>query len=103
MLSFPGCIAPLNLFFRSLTPDACSRRYDVVGVRISKWKDRSGRTVTLAGIGTPGVMWAVRALNSCYQLSRLFQKDYQVRTLQKSMLLTPLLPSAGPTGGLGLA
>src|SRR5467141_304102 len=24
-------------------------------------------------------------------------------TLQKSMLLTPLLPSAGPTGGLGLA
>lgn len=25
------------------------------------------------------------------------------RTLQKSMLLTPLLPNAGPTGGLGLA
>ena len=24
-------------------------------------------------------------------------------TLQKSMLLTPLLPNAGPTGGLGLA
>ena len=24
-------------------------------------------------------------------------------TLQKSMLLTPLLPKAGPTGGLGLA
>jgi hypothetical protein len=24
-------------------------------------------------------------------------------TLQKSILLTPLLPSAGPTGGLGLA
>lgn len=26
-----------------------------------------------------------------------------VGTLQKSMLLTPLLPKAGPTGGLGLA
>ncbi len=24
-----------------------------------------------------------------------------MRTLQKSMLLTPLLPRAGPTGGLG--
>jgi hypothetical protein len=26
-----------------------------------------------------------------------------ISTLQKSMLLTPLLPKAGPTGGLGLA
>jgi len=43
--------------------------------------------VTSAGVGTPGWIFAVLALNS----------------LQKSMLLTPLLPSAGPTGGLGLA
>lgn len=27
----------------------------------------------------------------------------EVITLQKSILLTPLLPNAGPTGGLGLA
>ena len=41
-----------------------------MGVRISKWKDLSGRTVTRAGMGIPGVMWAVRALNSyaIYQL-----------------------------------
>ena len=39
-------------------------------MRISKWKDLSGRTVTRAGMGIPGVMWAVRALNSyaIYQL-----------------------------------
>lgn len=36
----------------------------MVGVRMSKWKDRSGRTVTRAGMGTPVLMWAVRALNS---------------------------------------
>lgn len=29
--------------------------------------------------------------------------DWRGRTLQKSILFTPLLPSAGPTGGLGLA
>ena len=38
----------------------------VVGVRRSKKKERSGRTVTRAGIGTPTLMWAVRALNSYF-------------------------------------
>ncbi len=33
-------------------------------MRTSKVKERSGRTVTRAGTGTPGVMCAVRALNS---------------------------------------
>lgn len=31
------------------------------------------------------------------------RKEGVFGTLQKSMLLTPLLPRAGPTGGLGLA
>ena len=38
------------------------------GVRSSNVNDRSGRTVTRAGIGTPGVICAVRALNSCPRL-----------------------------------
>jgi hypothetical protein len=36
-----------------------------------------------------------------HQLTALLMQN--VGTLQKSMLLTPLLPKAGPTGGLGLA
>ena len=35
-----------------------------MGVRSSKWNERSGRTVTRAGMGIPGVRCAVRALNS---------------------------------------
>jgi len=35
--------------------------------------------------------------------SQLGGKNMAFRTLQKSMLFTPLLPNAGPTGGLGLA
>ena len=31
------------------------------------------------------------------------EREAGQNTLQKSMLFTPLLPSAGPTGGLGLA
>jgi hypothetical protein len=36
------------------------------------------------------------------QTQRYLEKKSEL-TLQKSILLTPLLPSAGPTGGLGLA
>ncbi len=76
----------------------------MVGVRSSKAKERSGRTVTRAGIGVPVVRCAVRALNSWGCELRF--KDWRGRkmgggTLQKSMLFTPLLPRAGPTGGLG--
>lgn len=35
------------------------------GVRSWKWKVRSGRTVISAGMGVPGIICAVRALNSC--------------------------------------
>lgn len=54
------------------------------------------------------MMCAVRALNSYigthgYQLRRITLATESVFTLQKSIDLTPLLPSAGPTGGLGEA
>ena len=50
-------------------------------------KERSGCIVMRVGVGTPGSMCAVLALNS----------------LQKSMDLTPRAPRAGPTGGVGAA
>lgn len=37
------------------------------------------------------------------EICRAFEAGWGLFTLQKSMLLTPLLPRAGPTGGLGLA
>lgn len=68
-------------------PAACRISHAVGGLLTSKLKERSGLTVTTVGMGTPGLYCAVRALNS----------------LQKSMALTPLEPSAGPTGGEGVA
>ena len=64
MNSWPGLWAPRIRFLRGSTLAACNSKYVVVGVRRSKWTERSGRTVTRAGIGTPVVMCAVRALNS---------------------------------------
>ncbi len=57
------------------------------GVFVTNEKVRSGRTRIIVGVGVPGAIWAVFALNS----------------LQKSMDLTPRAPSAGPTGGVGAA
>jgi len=58
----------------------------------------------------PGFMWAVRALNSWLRDVLVIEEgDGMGRgrgrrgTLQKSIDFTPLLPRAGPTGGLGLA
>lgn len=45
--------APRSLFLVGVTPAAVSSRAAVGGVRSSKVKDRSGRTVTRAGIGVP--------------------------------------------------
>lgn len=94
---------------------------------MSKWNDRSPLTVTRQGIGVPGLMCAVLALNSYSGQRRIsIDLDHGITaplkaqmlgrewwvlligakeslTLQKSIDLTPLLPSAGPTGGLGLA
>ncbi len=63
------------------------RKKDAGGVRISKVKERSEKTVIFTGIGVPCSMSFVLALND----------------LQNSMMLTPRWPSAGPIGGDGLA
>lgn len=114
--SWPGFMAPRTRFLRGSTFAACNSSQDVAGVRRSNVNDRSGRTVTRAGMGTPGLICAVRALNSC--MSKIvsttlahcppvcppgYRTDIKILALQKSMLFTPLLPNAGPTGGLGLA
>lgn len=82
-------------------------------MRISKWNVRSGRTVTRTGRGVPTVTCCVRALNSFVshrnvRYTEILCEHDRVRggswlTLQKSIDLIPLLPNAGPTGGLGLA
>jgi hypothetical protein len=81
IVSWPGRPVPFSM------PAAFFRKYDTVGVFVTKVKDRSGWMVITVGIGTPGEIWAVRALNS----------------LQKSIDRTPRAPRAGPTGGVGAA
>jgi len=56
------------------------------GVLVTKVKERSLYTVITTGITRPAWCW-VRALNC----------------LQNSMMLMPCCPSAGPTGGAGVA
>lgn len=61
----PGAFAPRSLLFlEGCTPAADSSKVDVGGVRRMKWKVRSGRIVMREGIGVPGFICAVRALNS---------------------------------------
>lgn len=73
------------------------RRAQVEGERAiradgdSRWDGHAGLDV-----GGARVEFLVRLESSCRNVCIQ-------RTLQKSMLLTPLLPRAGPTGGLGLA
>jgi hypothetical protein len=57
------------------------------GVFIIKVKLLSENAVITTGIGSPGSEFCVAAL----------------KALQKSIILSPLWPSAGPTGGLGFA
>src|SRR5512134_372413 len=58
------------------------------GVLVTNANERSENTVMSTGIVTSSFAWAwVRALNC----------------LQNSMMLTPCWPSAGPTGGAGVA
>lgn len=108
IVSWPGLLAPFSFPFCPAGSTAFFNSQDVWGVRTSKWNDRSGRTVIRVGIGVPWIMCDVLALNSCKVIRKSRPRDGQVagnepRTLQKSIDLTPLLPSAGPTGGLGLA
>src|SRR5262245_40574945 len=62
------------------------RSTDAGGVRSSKVRERSAKTVITAGMIRP-CLSCVRALNA----------------LQNSMMFTPCWPSAGPTGGEGFA
>jgi hypothetical protein len=69
-ISWPGRLDPFRLpFFPSGSSAAFRKSQEVCGVRTSKWKDRSARTVTRVGIGVPAIMCAVRALNSCHKVS----------------------------------
>src|SRR5258708_37473056 len=68
-------------------PAAFFRRADTGGILVIKVKLRSSKTVITAGMTMPGSLVFVRSLNC----------------LQKSMMLTPCWPSAGPTGGAGFA
>lgn len=79
--SCPGRPVPFSI------PAAFFRKYVVGGVFVMKLNVRSGWMVISVGMGTPGSICAVRALNS----------------LQKSIDFTPRAPSAGPTGGVGAA
>src|SRR5687767_5540303 len=68
-------------------PAAFLMRADTGGILVMKEKERSSNTVMTAGMVMPASMVLVRSLNC----------------LQKSMMFTPCWPSAGPTGGAGLA
>src|SRR5216684_1004092 len=67
-------------------PAARRRRIDAGGVLVMKVKERSEKTVITTGMISPCCP-CVRALN----------------VLQNSMMFTPCWPSAGPTGGAGVA
>ena len=69
------------------TPAALRRSTAAGGVLVMKVKLASANTVMTTGVGRPGSALWVAALNA----------------LQNSMMLTPCCPSAGPTGGAGLA
>ena len=68
-------------------PAAFFSRIDAGGVFVMNVKVRSEYAVMTTGIGRPGSSFCVAALNA----------------LQNSMMLRPRWPSAGPTGGDGLA
>src|SRR5437867_10880709 len=77
---FAGSLDPFS------TPADFLIKMEAGGVLVTKEKERSAYTVTMTGIKRP--CWAcVRAL----------------KALQNSIMLTPRCPSAGPTGGLGVA
>jgi len=78
---WPGVLLPLSM------PAACLMKYEEGGVFILHVNVLSWYAVRTTGMGTSSLMWAVLALKS----------------LQKSMILRPAWPRAGPTGGDGFA
>src|SRR5690606_27856102 len=81
LVCFPGLAPPLSSFAARL------RKNEAGGDLVVKVKLRSAKTVITVGIGIPGSMPWVAALNA----------------LQNSMMLTPRCPRAGQIGGEGLA
>src|ERR1700690_1468157 len=83
-----GSLEPEPGFFAVASPAAFLIKTAAGGVLVTNVNDRSENTVMTTGIVTSSLACAcVRALNC----------------LQKSMMFTPCWPSAGPTGGAGLA
>jgi hypothetical protein len=68
------------------TPAALSSRIAAGGVFVMNEYDRSAYTVTTTGMIRP-----------------FCEAVFALKFLQKSMMLTPCCPSAGPTGGAGVA
>src|SRR5208337_2597368 len=67
-------------------PAARSNSIDAGGLLVTKVNERSAYTVTITGMTRPCMFWVCA-----------------LKALQNSMILTPRWPSAGPTGGDGLA
>src|SRR5680860_298954 len=67
-------------------PAACLIRIAAGGVLVMKVNERSSKTVISTGMIVPLSPWVCA-----------------LKALQNSMMLTPCWPSAGPTGGAGLA
>jgi len=84
-------ILPTFLLFGVALPDSRPIAFLIStvagGVLVMKVNERSEYTVMITGIGMPGSIFCVAALNC----------------LQNSMMFTPCWPSAGPTGGDGFA
>lgn len=98
----PGAPEPFSI------PAAFFRRNETGGVRIENENVRSGLIVIDVGVGTDGWRCAVRALLWSSQLHDRARKEraktaVAYNSLQKSMAFTPRAPSAGPTGGDGVA
>ena len=84
----------------------CLRRCDTGGVRVVKVNVLSGLMVIVVGVGVVGLRCAVRALlpgNGDMKRHRCASTTSTYNSLQKSIALTPRAPSAGPTGGDGVA
>ena len=77
----PGVVVPLVI------PAAFFRKCVFGGVLVTKVNERSPNAVMTTGVGVPGSMPCVAALNS----------------LTNAMMFSPRCPSAGPTGGDGFA
>lgn len=85
-------------------------RCETGGVRVVNVNVRSGLMVMVVGVGVVGFRCAVRALLRLHKSkSGYFSQAARMGTLsaynslQKSIAFTPRAPSAGPTGGDGVA